>query len=221
MGARLARWCVRGFKDPDIHEIERSCPTPELSSINITLHILASTTSEGMLTDREKAFTQSYPTVRDEPLYATSPRQKLPGVPEGALIRLDREVYRLVSGMSGWRQSCEMNVFEPCHFSKFAVREEPAVDGDSIAPGDVVKDLSNANCVVNRLKEMEGNSDSCTLISAQYPFQMPHSTAENKSCASNLSKANTRNVSGCIWNSQLDGHPSKTELAPGPEWERK
>ena len=31
-----ARWCVHGFKDPDIHEIERSCPTPELSSINIT-----------------------------------------------------------------------------------------------------------------------------------------------------------------------------------------
>ena len=32
-----ARWCVHGFKDPDIHEMERSCPTPELSSINITL----------------------------------------------------------------------------------------------------------------------------------------------------------------------------------------
>ena len=25
-----ARWCVHGFKDPDIHEVERSCPTPEL-----------------------------------------------------------------------------------------------------------------------------------------------------------------------------------------------
>ena len=44
-----ARWCVHGFKDPDIHEIERSCPTPELSSINITLQNLASTTSEGTL----------------------------------------------------------------------------------------------------------------------------------------------------------------------------
>ena len=43
-----ARWCVHGFKDPDIHEIERSCPTPDLSSINITLQILASTASEGV-----------------------------------------------------------------------------------------------------------------------------------------------------------------------------
>ena len=42
-----ARWCVHGFKDPDIHEIERCCPTPELSPINITLQIPASTASEG------------------------------------------------------------------------------------------------------------------------------------------------------------------------------
>ena len=32
----------------------------------------------------------------------------------------------------------EMNKNEPCLFSKFAVREEPAVDGGSIAPGEFV-----------------------------------------------------------------------------------
>ena len=47
-----ARWCVHGFKDSDIHEIERSCPTKEVSSINITLQILASTASEGTLAGR-------------------------------------------------------------------------------------------------------------------------------------------------------------------------
>ena len=55
------------------HEIERSCPTPELSSINITLQIPASTTREGTLADGEKAFMQGDPSVRDEPLYATPP----------------------------------------------------------------------------------------------------------------------------------------------------
>ena len=49
--------------------------------------------------------------------------------------------------MSGWRsrvvsqlqeEGYEMNVYEPCLFSKFAVREEPAVDGGSIAPGEFV-----------------------------------------------------------------------------------
>ena len=59
-----ARLFLNGFKDPDLHEIERSCPTPELSSINITLQILASTTSEGTLADGEKASTQGDPSVR-------------------------------------------------------------------------------------------------------------------------------------------------------------
>ena len=31
-----------------------------------------------------------------------------------------------------------MNVYESCLFSKFAVREEPAVDGGPIAPGEFV-----------------------------------------------------------------------------------
>ena len=142
-----ARWCVHGFKDHAIHEIERSCPTPELSSINITLQILASTTSEGTLANGEEAFMQGDPSVRNEPLYATPPSEGLPGVLQGALIRLDREVYGLVSGMSGWRsrivsqlkeEGYEMNIYEPCFFSKFAVREEPAVDGGSLAPGEFV-----------------------------------------------------------------------------------
>ena len=77
---------------------------------------------------------QRDPSVRNEPLYATPPAEGLLGVPEGALIRLDREVYGLVSGMSGWRsrivsklkeEGYEMNVYESCLFSKFAVREEP------------------------------------------------------------------------------------------------
>ena len=50
----MARWCVPVFKDSDIHEIERSRPTPEVSSINITLQILASTASEGTLADGER-----------------------------------------------------------------------------------------------------------------------------------------------------------------------
>ena len=98
-----------GSEIPDMHETERSCPTPELSSINITLQILASTASEGMLADGEKAFMQGDPSVRDEPLHAPPPAEGLPGAPEGALIRLDREVYGLVSGMSRWRSRLVSN----------------------------------------------------------------------------------------------------------------
>ena len=90
---------------------------------------------------------QGDPSVRDEPLYASPPSEGLPFVLERALIRLDREVYGLVSGMSGLRsrivsqlkeEGYEMNIYEPCLFSKFAVREEPTVDGGTIAPGEFV-----------------------------------------------------------------------------------
>ena len=64
-----------------------------------------------------------------------------------ALIRLDREVYGLVSGMSGWRspiifqmkeEGYEMNIYEPCLFRKFAVREEPAINEGTTVPGGFV-----------------------------------------------------------------------------------
>ena len=60
---------------------------------------------------------------------------------------MDREVYGLVSDMSGWRsrivsqlkeEGHEMKICEPCLFSKYAVHEEPAVDGGTIAPGEFV-----------------------------------------------------------------------------------
>ena len=80
---------------------------------------------------------QGHPSVRDEPLYATPP-------PEGCQvylreIRLDCEVYGLVSGMWGWRSRIVSQLKEEgCLFSKFAVREEPSVDGGSIAPAGFV-----------------------------------------------------------------------------------
>ena len=36
---------------------------------------------------------QCDPSVREDRWYATPPSEGLPGVPEGALIRLDRKVY--------------------------------------------------------------------------------------------------------------------------------
>ena len=58
---------------------------------------------------------QGDPGVRDERLHATPPSEGLPGVPEGALIRLDREVYGLVSGMSGWRSRIVFQLKEEGH----------------------------------------------------------------------------------------------------------
>ena len=127
---------MHGFKDPDIHEIERSCPTPEPSSISIALQILASTVRK-----------HSCKVIRVFEVNHCMLLHLLKGCqvcPEGAL---DREVYGMVSGhvrvaitncSQLKEEGYEMNVYEPCLFSKFAVREEPAVDGGSIAPGEFV-----------------------------------------------------------------------------------
>ena len=53
----------------------------------------------------EKAFMQGDPSVRRDPLYAEPPPERLPDVPEGSLIQVDRGISGLVSGMSGWRST--------------------------------------------------------------------------------------------------------------------
>ena len=73
-----ARWCVHGFKDPDIDEIEYSCPTPEVASTNIMMRILASARSEGTVADGEKAFMQGDPSGWRESLCAELPPEDLP-----------------------------------------------------------------------------------------------------------------------------------------------
>ena len=82
----------------NIDEMERSFSTPEVASTISMMHIFASKQSYGTLAVGEKD-----PSARRQPLYVEPPLEGLPDDPEGALIRLDREVCGLVSGMSGWR----------------------------------------------------------------------------------------------------------------------
>ena len=86
----MVRAWVQGPADVD--EMERSFTTPEEASIIIMVHIFAS-----------KQSGEKDPSARRQPLYVEPPLEGLPDVLEGALILLDREVYGLVRGMSGWR----------------------------------------------------------------------------------------------------------------------
>lgn len=36
-----ARWCVHGVTDPEIHETERSCPTPQLATLHLAMQVCA------------------------------------------------------------------------------------------------------------------------------------------------------------------------------------
>eukprot|EP00959_Pyramimonas_sp_CCMP1952_P443217 9279467-Pyramimonas_sp.AAC.1 len=69
---------------------------------------------------------QGDPSKRTKPLYAEPPPGgylEALGVPPGSLIRLDREVYGLVSGMAAWRSTMvdrlskldyRMSIYDPC-----------------------------------------------------------------------------------------------------------
>eukprot|EP00959_Pyramimonas_sp_CCMP1952_P334142 6997793-Pyramimonas_sp.AAC.1 len=136
-------------------EIERSCPTPQLVTIHIALQAMASRKFEATVGDVTTAFMQGDPSKRTKPLYAEPPAggylESL-GVPAGCLIRLDREVYGLVSGMAAWRSTMvdrlsklnyRMSIYDPCLFCLFS--NDPHDESkDPIVQGIVVLEVDDA-----------------------------------------------------------------------------
>ena len=50
------RWCVKGFRDPDIYEMNRQSPTLSMEALMVTLQILASNQWLLHIADVEGAF---------------------------------------------------------------------------------------------------------------------------------------------------------------------
>ena len=104
--ASKSRWCVIGWMDPMIHEIERSAPTPLTSSMYIFMQVCASRHWEARVKDAKTAFLQSKPTTRKRKLACRMPKDEtFPGYDPRQLILLLTEVYGLVSGPAWWRRS--------------------------------------------------------------------------------------------------------------------
>lgn len=101
-----SRWCVVGWKDPDVHEVDRSAPTPLSSSLHCCFHLAASRHWDARVKDVKTAFLQSLPTTRTRKLACRQPSdESLPGLDNRQLVLLLTEVYGLVSGPSWWRLS--------------------------------------------------------------------------------------------------------------------
>ena len=101
-----SRWCVVGWQDPDIHEIERSSPMPRDETINVAAQVIASRQWKLRFRDVKAAFSQSLKSNRRRPIACKQPRGgPFPGALPGQLILLITEVYGLVSGPAWWRVS--------------------------------------------------------------------------------------------------------------------
>ena len=123
--AAKSRWCVVGWEDPHIHEIERTAPTPLTSSMYLFLQLSASRKWSARAKDAKTAFLQSRPTTRKKLLACRMPADEaFPGYREDQLILLLTEVYGLVSGPAWWRRSLleilvkdlgyRVNVYDRC-----------------------------------------------------------------------------------------------------------
>ena len=85
--AAKSRWCVVGWEDPHIHEIERTAPTPLTSSMYLFLQLSASRKWSARAKDAKTAFLQSRPTTRKKLLACRMPADEaFPGYREDQLI---------------------------------------------------------------------------------------------------------------------------------------
>ncbi|CAE7561146.1 unnamed protein product, partial [Symbiodinium sp. CCMP2456] len=119
-----SRWCVIGWRDPQIHQIERSAPTPSSNAIYTVLQLASSRRWTSFVKDVKTAFLQSRPTDRKTPLACSQPRDEpLPGLDPRQLLVLLTEIYGLVSGPAWWRSTFLQRTtklgykicpFEPC-----------------------------------------------------------------------------------------------------------
>ena len=123
--APKSRWCVVGWKDPHIHQIERAAPTPMTSSMYLALQLSASRKWVAFGKDAKTAFLQSRPTTRVQKLACRMPTdEQFQGYHMDQLILLLTEVYGLVSGPAWWRRSLleilvkelgyRVNVYDRC-----------------------------------------------------------------------------------------------------------
>eukprot|EP00435_Cladocopium_sp_Y103_P008346 s2034_g2.t1 len=122
--APKSRWCVVGWKDPLVHQIERSS-TPQTSSMYLALQLAASRKWVAYGKDAKTAFLQSRPTTRSQKLACRMPTDEaFEGYDNEQLILLLTEVYGLVSGPAWWRRSLleilvkelkyRVNVYDRC-----------------------------------------------------------------------------------------------------------
>ena len=104
--APKSRWTVVGWRDPEVHAIERSAPTPLTTSIYLAMQTAATKRWKTFVRDVKTAFLQSMPTTRKQKLAVRMPScEHFPSYHPKQLILLLTEIYGLVSGPAWWRRS--------------------------------------------------------------------------------------------------------------------
>lgn len=99
-----ARWVIRGDRDPDMFDVESSSPVICRDGFMVGLQIIASMKWKLHSCDFSQAFMQGDVLARTEPLYSEQPKEGMPNVQPGCLIKILKTVYGLTDAPYRWNQ---------------------------------------------------------------------------------------------------------------------
>ena len=98
-----ARWCIRGYLDPDVTRLSTQSPTLTIEAMSLLLQLSASNGWDFGICDVEGAFLQGKELHREAgELYVELPPGGAPGIPSGSLLRVTKAVYGLVDAPKQW-----------------------------------------------------------------------------------------------------------------------
>ena len=144
--AAKSRSVLVGWKDPMIYQLERAAPTPTQEGIMVPLQWLAPAKVTGRIADLTNAFGQARKTSRKNKLATKLPLGVThPKVGPRQLLRVETEIYGLVSGPSWLRASLTVdllaagyvkNPYDKCFFTLFS--------SDETSEGQLLLDVDTA-----------------------------------------------------------------------------
>lgn len=100
------RWCIKGFKDPDILELQRQSPTLSSEGLAVCLQLIASSKWRLVIADVEGAFLQGEPLQRQNGrLFVKIPKEGIPNHDNMDVVEVLKCVYGLVDAPRAWWSS--------------------------------------------------------------------------------------------------------------------
>ena len=200
-----------------IYHLERAAPTPTQEGIMVTLQWLASANVTGRIADLTNAFGQARKTSRKNKLATKLPPGVThPKVGPGQLLRVETEIYGLVSGPSWLRASMTVdmlaagyvkNPYDKCLFTLFS--------SDETSEGQLLLDVDDfkEGGKETHCKTMEDSMTSTVVVRRSTSCRQDkrvHGFLEDVSCKTQIS------ASLCRWTNMSKGYLSNTkEMSDG------
>ena len=98
-----ARWCIRGYLDPDVNQLKTQAPTLSQEAFALILQLSASNGWDLNIGDVEGAFLQGDKLHRENgDLYVELPPGGAPGIPHGSLLKVEKAIYGLIDAPREW-----------------------------------------------------------------------------------------------------------------------